>query len=161
MGLMKAALAVLDFLKPGERLNYTATAKKFGIGRDALSRRHRGVQGSREQQYRNQQNLSPTQESHFIEYVDRLCEYGLPSTKRMIRNFAQEITQKYVGNNWIDLFLKRHNIDIYTRWVLGENCHVIVMPLGICHSSGIESSGQILDDSTGFLFFTNCNFPLS
>jgi hypothetical protein len=44
--------------------------------------------------------------------------------------------------------------------VLGENRHVIVTPLGICHSGGIESSGRILGDSTGFLFFTNCNFPL-
>jgi hypothetical protein len=43
MDPMKAALAALDSLKPGERLNYTATAKKFGIGRDALSRRHRGI----------------------------------------------------------------------------------------------------------------------
>jgi hypothetical protein len=119
MDPMKAALAALDSLKPGERLNYTATAKKFGIGRDALSRRHRGIQGSREQQYGNQQNLSPVQESHLIEYVDRLCERGLPPTKRMIRNFAQEIAQKYVGNNWIDRFLKRHNIDIYTRWASG------------------------------------------
>jgi hypothetical protein len=119
MDPMKAALAALDSLKPGECLNYTATAKKFGIGRDALSRRHRGIQGSREQQYGNQQNLSPVQESHLIEYVDRLCERGLPPTKRMIRNFAQEIAQKYVGNNWIDRFLKRHNIDIYTRWASG------------------------------------------
>jgi hypothetical protein len=45
--------------------------------------------------------------------------------------------------------------------LLGENCHVIVTPLGICHSGGIESSGRILGDSTGFLFFTNCKFPLS
>ena len=119
MDPMKAALVALDSLKPGERLNYTATAKKFSIGRDALSRRHRRVQGSREQQYRNQQNLSPAQESHLIEYVDHLCERSLPLTKRMIRNFAQEITQKYVGNNWIDRFLKKHNIDIYTRWASG------------------------------------------
>jgi hypothetical protein len=45
--------------------------------------------------------------------------------------------------------------------LLGKNHHVIVTPLGICHSGGIESSGRILGDSTGFLFFTNCNFPLS
>ena len=45
--------------------------------------------------------------------------------------------------------------------LLGENRHVIVTPLRICHSGGIESSGRILGDSTGFLFFTNCNFPLS
>ena len=38
--------------------------------------------------------------------------------------------------------------------LLGEICHVIVTPLGICHSGGIESSGRILGDSTGFLFFT-------
>ncbi|KAF2182289.1 hypothetical protein K469DRAFT_729031 [Zopfia rhizophila CBS 207.26] len=84
---MEAALAALEFLKPSKRLNYTATAKKFGVGRDALSRRHRG-------------NLSPAQESHLIGYIDRLCERGLPPTKRMIQNFAQEIAHKYVGNRW-------------------------------------------------------------
>ncbi|KAF2194631.1 hypothetical protein K469DRAFT_706108 [Zopfia rhizophila CBS 207.26] len=104
MDPMEAALAALESLKPGERLNYTATAKKFGVGRDALSRRHRGVQGP---------------QSHLIGYIDRLCERGLPPTKRMIRNFAQEIAHKYVGNRWVDRFLNRHNIDIYARWASG------------------------------------------
>ncbi|KAF2191470.1 hypothetical protein K469DRAFT_557294, partial [Zopfia rhizophila CBS 207.26] len=73
--------------------------KEFGIGRAALSRRHRSVQGSREQRYGNQQNFSPAQESNLFEYIDRLCGRSLPPTKQMIRNLAQEIAHMYIGNN--------------------------------------------------------------
>ena len=33
---MEAVLTALNFLKPGERLNYTVAEKKIGAGRDAF-----------------------------------------------------------------------------------------------------------------------------
>lgn len=48
---IEAGLASLKLLKPGERVNITATAKTYGVDRSTLSRRWRGVISSREDQY--------------------------------------------------------------------------------------------------------------
>jgi transposase-like protein len=55
---MDAALAAIESLKPGESINYTEIAKRFGVNRLTLSRRHRGVQRSREDQYEEQRILN-------------------------------------------------------------------------------------------------------
>jgi hypothetical protein len=51
MGSIEEALAALDLLEPGERPNYTEFAKTYSVDRSTLSKRHRGVQQSREAQY--------------------------------------------------------------------------------------------------------------
>ena len=43
MDPLKAALALLELLRPGEKPNYAVTARKFGIDRSTLLRRHKGV----------------------------------------------------------------------------------------------------------------------
>ena len=40
---LKAALALLELLRPREKPNYTITARKFGINRSTLLRRYKGV----------------------------------------------------------------------------------------------------------------------
>ena len=37
----------------------------------------------------------------------------------MIRNFAQEIIKKKVGKEWVNRFLKRHPIDLVSKWTAG------------------------------------------
>ena len=53
MALIEEALAYLDSLGPNESINYTKVAKDFGLSRSTLSRHHRGVQRSKEEQYAN------------------------------------------------------------------------------------------------------------
>ena len=53
------ALADLGPLKPGDKPNYAKTAKKFGVDRTTLSRRHRGVTSDRKDGYAQQQHLTP------------------------------------------------------------------------------------------------------
>ena len=48
------ALTALEALKPSESLNYTAVAKIYGVNRSILSKRHRGLQSSRDIGYKNQ-----------------------------------------------------------------------------------------------------------
>ena len=55
------ALAALEALKPDESLNYTAVAKIYGVNRSTLSKRHRGLQSSRDIGYENQQLLNDQQ----------------------------------------------------------------------------------------------------
>jgi hypothetical protein len=55
---IEAALAVIILLEPGESVNYTFFANKYGVSRSTLSRRHRGVQRSRDYQYEEQRILT-------------------------------------------------------------------------------------------------------
>ncbi|OCK73468.1 hypothetical protein K432DRAFT_473611, partial [Lepidopterella palustris CBS 459.81] len=78
IGLMNSALADLNSLKPGETANITATVEKYGVNRTTLSKRWRGVQGSREAGYQNQQLLTPQQEKTLVEWIEDLTAQGLP-----------------------------------------------------------------------------------
>ena len=97
MGSIEAALEALESLTIGEKVNYTQIAKKYGVNRTRLSKRHRGVQGSRADQYDNARLLNTTQETELIKYIEGLCVRGLPPSKQMIRNFAKEIARKAPG----------------------------------------------------------------
>ena len=54
MDPIEAALESLESLKPGESPNYTAVAKKYGVQRSTLSRRHRRVTRSYTDKIENQ-----------------------------------------------------------------------------------------------------------
>ncbi|KAF1961809.1 hypothetical protein CC80DRAFT_354622, partial [Byssothecium circinans] len=86
MDPIEEALTALKSLELGEKVNISQTAKKYGVERSTLSRRWRGVQGSRAAQYENQRLLNDRQEQELVRYVDRLCERGLPPTRSMLRN---------------------------------------------------------------------------
>ena len=53
MGSIEAALADLESLGPGERLNYAVITKKHGVNRTTLLKRHRGMQNSRKAYFEN------------------------------------------------------------------------------------------------------------
>jgi ParB-like chromosome segregation protein Spo0J len=50
MSSIEAALGYIDPLKAGENINHAKIAERFGVNRSTLSKPHRGVQGSREDQ---------------------------------------------------------------------------------------------------------------
>jgi transposase-like protein len=60
MALIDDALASLESLDPGELINYTQVAKKYGCDQNTLSRRHRGVQGTIANKIKSLQLLSNT-----------------------------------------------------------------------------------------------------
>ncbi|KAJ8118951.1 hypothetical protein OPT61_g161 [Boeremia exigua] len=64
---INAALAEIDSLEPGESFTYTGIAKKHGVDRSTLARRHRRVQVPREVSDRNQPKLTPQQEEELVE----------------------------------------------------------------------------------------------
>jgi hypothetical protein len=116
---MEAALAALKSQKPGERINIAQTAKKYNVDRSTLSRRYRGVQTSHAEQYENQRLLNDQQESELVEYIDKLCQRGLPPTREMLQGFASEICRQPVGKNWPNRFINRHKLDLVSRWTTG------------------------------------------
>ena len=108
--------AALEALKLADSIDYTATAKKFGVNRSTLSKRHRGVQGSCEAKAEKSRNLNNTQEDKLIAYIGKLYSKGLPPTHAIVRNFAEEIAQKPTGSSWVSRFLKRHDDQLLTHW---------------------------------------------
>ena len=91
MDPIEAALGSLKSLKPREKPNYAAVATEYGCDRSTLSKRHRGVQGTRQAQYESQRVLNDAQSAELVRWVHKLTEKGLPPLNEMLRNFAKEI----------------------------------------------------------------------
>jgi hypothetical protein len=119
MGDIKAALAALESLEPGARLNYTKVAIEFGVDRSTLSRRHRGIQQPRSTQYESQRILNNQQSEQLITWVNGLTERGLPPSNEMIRNFAKEIVGTKPGKNWPSRWLKAHSDKVISYYTTG------------------------------------------
>jgi hypothetical protein len=103
---MKKALADLEsYSKP----NYTEIAKKHGVGRYTLSRRHQGQTTSRRDFFSNyRQCLTDIQEQLLIDQINRLTDRGIPPTSQIVKNFIEEMIRRAMGKNWTDGFVKRH-----------------------------------------------------
>ena len=66
MGDIEAALDFLELLGPGEKINYTQIAQKYGVDRSTLSRRHRRVVAPPSEKYENHRLLNNAQEKELI-----------------------------------------------------------------------------------------------
>jgi len=77
------------------------------------------VQGSMAQKIENQQLLNNTQQAELLLYIEGLTARGLPPTQQMIRNFASDIAGRPAGNHWVERFIKRHKVDLLSRWASG------------------------------------------
>ena len=99
MSSIKAALAAIESLKTGEKINYTEITKKYSVERTTLARRHKGVSTSRRLNAQNQQALHPQQEQELLQYIKRLNRQGLPPTRAIIQNFSLQIANRELEGN--------------------------------------------------------------
>ena len=117
MGSLEEALA---FLESSEKLNYAATARKFGCDESTLRRRHQGKHRSRQDADLTYKfKLSQQQEQALVAYITKLTARGLPPTPSMVKNFAEEIGKFKLGNNWPYYFIKRHRDVLGSDWFDG------------------------------------------
>jgi hypothetical protein len=119
MGSIEAALADLESRGRGEKINYTQLAKRHGVDRTTLSKRHRGVQQPREAQYESQRNLNDQQSEQLTKWINDLTKRGLPPSNEMLRNFAKEITGTKPGKMWPSRWLKAHSGKIVSHYTTG------------------------------------------
>jgi hypothetical protein len=113
------ALQALRSLEPGEKPNIALVARTYGVNASHLSKRYRGVSGSKQAQYNNQRLLNEEQSKTLIKYINRLTEQGLPPTYTMLANFARDITGKEPGKNWATRWLKSHSDELISRYSMG------------------------------------------
>ena len=96
----------LDDLESQLIHNYSATAKKYGISRHTLARRHKGETSSRAlANSKFRQCLTNHQEDILIGHIKWLTDRRLPPTSQMLKNLAEEIIGGPIGKNWVGNFI--------------------------------------------------------
>jgi transposase-like protein len=109
MAPIDLALEYLQSLDPEEKINYSQIAKKFGVDRSTLSRRHRQVNGSKEDQYYAQALLNKRKSAVLINLVNELAKIGVPVKNARLAEFAKALTGKEPGKNWASRWVKQHS----------------------------------------------------
>ena len=97
MDPIQEAIEDLESREPGEEKSYTKVAKKHGVSRTTLARRHKGIQETRATEGINRRKLNTHQEAELVQYIDVLTQKGLPPTRAMIKNFASCVAKEPVG----------------------------------------------------------------
>ena len=88
---------------------YQAIADEFGVKRTTLSRRHRGVQTSRENVTATHYSLlSKPQQNELVNYINKLSNKGLPPTIPVVRMLAIDICKTKPGKNWTWRFVRSY-----------------------------------------------------
>lgn len=102
--------SALADLESQEYINYAATARKWGVDRSTLSRRHWGdtatIQAANSYV---RQKLTNAQEEVLIGHVNKLTDRGLPPTPQTLKNIAEGIAKTKLGVNWPTRFYQRHH----------------------------------------------------
>jgi hypothetical protein len=105
--------AAITDLQSQERVNYSATAKRYNLERTTLAKRFQGKTVSNQEatSYARRQ-LTDTQEKTLIQYINKLSNRGIPPTPQIVKNLAVEIAGIKLGKNWVSRFCKRHQKDL-------------------------------------------------
>lgn len=98
----------VKYLKEHSEESISSVARNFGVHRSTLSRRARGVQKPSSQKARDQQLLTPAQETRLVKHITTLCDRGIPPTPAILRNLAYEICGTEPGKAWSSRFVHRH-----------------------------------------------------
>jgi hypothetical protein len=99
----------------------TQAAKDYKVNRSTLSRRFRGVTTSKDLATANRSLLSKTQQITLINYINKLCDQGLPPTCAMVRNFVEEIAKRRPGHNWVHRFNKSYSDILSSGYLAGAD----------------------------------------
>jgi hypothetical protein len=99
------AIEDIESLDLCKTFSYREIAAKHNVDRTTLSRRHQGLQATREAKELNQAKLHPQQVQELIDYIKFLTARRLLPTRTMIVNFASTMAKSRVSDSWITRFL--------------------------------------------------------
>jgi hypothetical protein len=119
MSPIEDALAEIESLRPTDSICYTEVAKRHGVWRSTLTRRHQAATRSNSNKSINQRKLDEQQEQELVRYIARLTRQGLPPTRASIQNFASDVVKSPVSESWVTRFIGRHSIDLISKWTAG------------------------------------------
>ena len=116
MDPIQEAVEEIESRDPGDDFSYQAIAKKFGIDRRTLARRHQGLSTTRNAAHLV---LHPEHEAELVQYIRTLNERSLPPSRAMIQQFAGQLAGKPVSRSWVTRFLNRHPKNLISRYTKG------------------------------------------
>ncbi|KNG52820.1 pogo transposable [Stemphylium lycopersici] len=116
MDPIQEAIRYIESREPGDDFSYREVARKYGVDRTTLSRRHQGKRRSYKAQAEHQRLLNLQQELELVRYIEELTRRGLPPTREMVGNFASAVANWEVSESWITRFLQRHADKLTTKW---------------------------------------------
>jgi hypothetical protein len=119
MDPIESAIAAINALKPGEEFSYNKIAKRFGVDRSTLCRRHRRLQVPHNTKIINQQKLTQQQEEELVTYIEELTARHIPPTREMIANFASAVAQEPVSESWVTRFINKYSINLISHYSTG------------------------------------------
>jgi hypothetical protein len=110
------AVAAIDAQDPGEHLSYRAAADRFGVDRETVRRRHKGISRGRAGAAQQRMLLNPQQEIQLVRYIEKLSERSIAPTQSIIGNYALVLAKWEVSDSWISRFLARHRNHLILQW---------------------------------------------
>ncbi|KAG9186011.1 hypothetical protein G6011_02567 [Alternaria panax] len=112
MDPIQEAIEEIESRELGDEFSYQAIAKKYGVGRMTLMRRHKG---ETETYGLRKSSLHPQHEAELVRYIETLTERRLPPTRTMIQQFASQLAGKPVSESWVSRYLRRHPNHLISR----------------------------------------------
>jgi hypothetical protein len=111
--------AAIAELRASERPNIAEVARKHGIERTRLGRLFKGTHITREAYLVANTFLSPQQDRHLVELLNRLTRDGIPPTPKTVRQLARDLCGKLPSRNWPHRWLERHGKEIDSGYMKG------------------------------------------
>ena len=115
MDPIQEAIAEIESPEPGDKFSYQQIAKKYGVNRVTLARRHKG---ETEAYGIRKRFLHLQHETELVRYIDTLNERRTPPTRAMIQRYALSLAGFEVTEQWVSRFINRHPdhlISCYTK----------------------------------------------
>ena len=123
MDPIQEAIREIESREPGEQFSYQQLAKKYGVNRCTLARRHKGIHKAHGLR---RLSLHPHHETELVQYIDTLTERRLPPSREIIQRFASDLAGKEVLETWVTRFLQRHPnhlISAYSKGISKLRCN--------------------------------------
>ncbi|KAG9191609.1 hypothetical protein G6011_01526 [Alternaria panax] len=116
MDPIQEAIAEIESREPGDKFSYQQIAKKHGVNRVTLARRHKG---ETEAYGIRKRFLHPQHETELVRYIDTLNERRTPPTRAMIQRYASSLAGFEVTEQWVSRFINRHPDHLISRYTKG------------------------------------------
>ena len=168
-------ILAIESFKKGQIKSIQSAAKAYNVSYTTLKYRIHG-RASRVDSTPNGRKLNTTEESVLINWIISADQRGLPPRHNTVQHMASILSQKPVGVNWVNRFIKRHD-EIKTRYsrrydhqrAVCEDPKIIQEWFNLVHNTiakyGILEQDIYNFDETGFAMgitsTTKVSIPLS
>ncbi|KAF7565281.1 hypothetical protein PtrM4_047150 [Pyrenophora tritici-repentis] len=116
MDPIQKAIEEIESRASGAPFSYSEVAKRHGVGRRTLARRHQGQNQPHTLAHRI---LHPHQETELLKHITTLTERRTPPTRAIIRSLASSLAGREVSESWVTRFINRNPTHLISRWQTG------------------------------------------